>query len=53
MTKSELDAYKEAEVLDLIQQTVDELHRIADRLERHANIELAIQTEREQGEPNA
>jgi hypothetical protein len=41
VTKTELDEYKETELLELVQQTVEDLHRIGDRLESYANERIA------------
>lgn len=39
----ELESYKETEVIELVQDAVADLHRIADRLERFANEQMQLQ----------
>lgn len=46
----ELEAYKETEVIELVQDAVADLHRIADRLERFANEQIELQKMHDQGE---
>lgn len=47
MSKTELQEYQEAEVIQLIQDALVDLHLIGDRLERFANEQLQLQQERE------
>jgi hypothetical protein len=50
----QLDAYREQEMFNLIQEAVDELHRIADRLEGYAKEQIFNQErQKQEGESDA
>lgn len=53
MSKETVKAYKENEMFELIQEAVDDLHRIADRLERYANSQGLSDSTKQQGEADA
>jgi hypothetical protein len=48
--KTELQQYKDDEMIQLIRETVNDLHVIGDRLERYASGQVALKQQQEQGE---
>jgi hypothetical protein len=40
VSKETVKAYKEQALFEMIQDAVDDLHRIADRLEKYANAQI-------------